>query len=61
LDGTRDRAALFEELGKQVTSGATPVFREGKPVIKPEEMREVLASQLEPCLMNLARLGVLTA
>ena len=61
LDGTRDRAALLEELGKQVTSGATPVFREGKPVIKPEEMREVLASQLEPCLMNLARLGVLTA
>ena len=61
LDGTRDRAALLEELGKQVTSGAVPIYRDGKPVTGPKEMHEVLASQLEPCLANLAALGVLIA
>ncbi len=61
LDGTRDRAALLEELGKRVTSGATPVYRDGKPVTEPKEMLEVMASQLEPSLVNLARLGVLIA
>ena len=61
LDGTRDRAALLEELGKLVTSGATPVYRDGKLVTDPKEALEVLASQLEPSLANLARLGVLIA
>jgi methyltransferase-like protein len=59
LDGTRDRAALLEELGKSVASGATAVYRDGQPVTDPKEALNVLASQLEPSLMNLARLGTL--
>jgi methyltransferase-like protein/cyclopropane fatty-acyl-phospholipid synthase-like methyltransferase len=61
LDGTRDRAALLEELGKCVFTGTTPVYRDGQPVTEPKEALKVLASQLEPSLMNLARLGVLIA
>jgi len=61
LDGTRDRAALLEELGKLVTSGATPLYREGKPVTELKTALEVLSRQLEPNLQILARLGVLTA
>ncbi len=59
LDGTRDRAALLEELGKRVTSGGPLVYRDGKPVTEPKEALEVLAAELEPSLLNLARLGVL--
>lgn len=59
LDGTRDREALRTELGKLVTSCATTIYCDGKPVKDPKKALEVMASQLEPSLSNLARLGLL--
>ena len=59
LDGTRDRAALLEELGKTVASGATPIYCDGNRVTDPKKALELLASQLETSLANLAKAGVL--
>lgn len=59
LDGTRDRAALLGELAKAVASGATPIYCDGNPVTDPKKVRELLASQLEVSLANLAKVGVL--
>jgi len=59
LDGTRDRAALLEELGKGVKAGSTPIYSDGKPVTDPEKALDVMAGQLEVSLANLARLGLL--
>jgi methyltransferase-like protein/2-polyprenyl-3-methyl-5-hydroxy-6-metoxy-1,4-benzoquinol methylase len=59
LDGTRDRAALLEELGKMVSSGETPIYRDGQLIIEPKEKISVLAEQLDTSLMSLARLGLL--
>ena len=58
LDGTRDRAALLEELGKTVMSGATPIYSDGKPV-EPQKAIEMLSTMLDTSLMSLARLGLL--
>ena len=59
LDGTRDRAALLEELGKGVRSGAIPIYSDGNRVTDPQKAAELLAAQLEPSLASLARLGLL--
>lgn len=59
LDGTRDRAALLEELGKGIRSGSIPIYSDGNPVTDPQKATELLAAQLEPSLASLARLGLL--
>ena len=59
LDGTRNRAALLEELGKGVRSGSIPIYSDGNPVTEPQKAAELLAAQLEPSLTSLARLGLL--
>jgi methyltransferase-like protein/2-polyprenyl-3-methyl-5-hydroxy-6-metoxy-1,4-benzoquinol methylase len=59
LDGTRDRSALLEELGKGVIAGTTPIYSDGKAVTEPKKAVEVLAAQLHPTLESLARLGLL--
>jgi hypothetical protein len=55
LDGTRDRAALLDELTRAVESGAVAVRLDGAPV------RKYLADRLEPSLAGLAKLGLLVA
>ena len=59
LDGTRDRKALLEQLGKTVASGATPIYNDGKQVVEPEKAVELLATTLDKSLVGLARLGIL--
>ncbi|HEV2319441.1 MAG TPA: methyltransferase regulatory domain-containing protein [Verrucomicrobiae bacterium] len=59
LDGTRDRPALLEELGRGVKAGSTPIYSNGKAVTEPQRAVEILAEQLHPTLESLARLGLL--
>lgn len=59
LDGTRDRPALLEDLGRLVTSGSTPVYCDGKLVTDPKRALEVLGGQLEASLASVAKLGLL--
>lgn len=61
LDGTRDRAALLEELGKTVASGAAVIHCDGNPVTDPKKALEQLAAQLDSNLASLAGLGLLIA
>jgi methyltransferase-like protein len=59
LDGTRDHAALLEELGKAVASGSTPIYNNGEHVTDLQEAVEFLPTQLQISLVSLARLGLL--
>jgi hypothetical protein len=59
LDGTRDRAALVEELSKGVAAGSTPIYCDGNLASDPEKALKLLATQLETSLASLARLGLL--
>ncbi|HEV2331434.1 MAG TPA: class I SAM-dependent methyltransferase [Verrucomicrobiae bacterium] len=59
LDGTRDREALLKELGAGVKAGSTPIYSDGKPITEPQKAVELLAAQLEPSLVSLARLGLM--
>ena len=61
LDGTRDRAALLEELGELVKSGAVPVINDGKPAADIHEALGYLRDGLDTNLAKLARLAVLVA
>jgi methyltransferase-like protein/trans-aconitate methyltransferase len=60
LDGTRDRAALLNELSERVKAGSTPIYSDGKQVVETEKALELLAAQLDVSLGSLARLGLLT-
>ena len=61
LDGTRDRAALVEDLGKLVRAGAVVVLFEGKPVRNIQAAMKSLADELEKNLNSLARSAILVA
>jgi hypothetical protein len=61
LDGTRDRAALLEDLGKMIKSGATVIYADGNPITEPKKALEQLAAQLESNLASLAALGLFIA
>jgi methyltransferase-like protein len=61
LDGTRDRAGLFRDLGQIVRSGAATFMHEGKPVTDAQEALRHLADGLEAYLKSLARSAVLIA
>jgi methyltransferase-like protein len=59
LDGTRDRAALLEDLGELVQCGAATLSHEGKPLCDVQEALKYLPSGLEASLTGLARSAVL--
>jgi methyltransferase-like protein/2-polyprenyl-3-methyl-5-hydroxy-6-metoxy-1,4-benzoquinol methylase len=59
LDGSRDRAALLNDLFASVESGAIAVEKDGEPVKNLQEVRQVLATELERNLEKLARLALL--
>lgn len=59
LDGRRDRPALLDALGALVASGEFTVHGGDGPVLDPALIRQVLASELEPCLGRLAGMALL--
>lgn len=61
LDGTRDRDALLEELGRLVVSGQIMIEREGRAISDTEAALNFLADELEHNLAAIARLALLTA
>jgi methyltransferase-like protein/cyclopropane fatty-acyl-phospholipid synthase-like methyltransferase len=61
LDGSRDRAALLEELVGLVESGELAVRGEENPVQEPQQVRELLAGELERQLVDLAERALLLA
>lgn len=61
LDGTRDRYALLEELGRLVVSGQIIIEREGKAISDTEAALNFLAGELDHNLAAIARLALLTA
>jgi methyltransferase-like protein len=61
LDGSRDRAALLEELVGLVESGELSV-RTGEDLVQdPQQVRELLAAELERQLVDLAERALLLA
>ena len=54
-DGSRDRAALVEELAKVVASGALSIKQQDKAITDPAGVRQVLAQAVESNLGGLAR------
>jgi methyltransferase-like protein/SAM-dependent methyltransferase len=61
LDGSRDRAALVESLVDAVQHESLAVERHGRRITEPEYLRAVLARELEPNLLRLARAALLVA
>ena len=61
LDGTRDRAALLNELAGLVKSGAVTMGQDGASVPDREKALQILSQGLEPNLEKLARLALLVA
>ncbi len=61
LDGSRDRSALLEELGRLVESGQVIMRREGQEIFDTREALKVLAEELEQNLARIARLALLVA
>lgn len=59
LDGTRDRAALLDELVKFVMSGQMNMQVESQPVTDCDTARKILESSLEHELIRLARSALL--
>jgi len=53
LDGTRDRAALLDELCEVVGNGAFAVAERGEPISDPARIRVAVAEMLAPGLQNL--------
>ncbi len=59
LDGSRDRAALLNDLGALVESGVVSVQKDGEPVTDPREVQTLLATELEQNLVKVAQLALL--
>jgi methyltransferase-like protein len=61
LDGTRDRAAIVEQLMRCVADGTFAIGRADQPLHDPTQVRAILTEALEPCLRRLARHALLWA
>lgn len=59
LDGTRDRAALVNELTEVALSGALTVRKENAPITDREGVHAALASIIDEALARVAGMGVL--
>jgi len=58
LDGTRDRAALLDDLTTFVVSGGASTPQNDQPIEEPQAVRQRLAAGLEQKLAELARLAL---
>jgi len=54
LDGTRDRAAILNDLVQKSLTGDLKVAKDGQPITSEEEIRTALQSVLDPAINNLA-------
>ena len=61
LDGTRDRAALLDDLAGEVTAGRLRLDRDGQPVRAADDVTATLAAILDQALANIARQALLVA
>ena len=61
LDGTRDRAALVEDLAGAVAAGRLKLESNGRPVIEPAAVREALVPTLRQSLQRIADQALLIA
>jgi methyltransferase-like protein/2-polyprenyl-3-methyl-5-hydroxy-6-metoxy-1,4-benzoquinol methylase len=61
LDGTRDRAALLQELRALFESGEFTIEQSGRAVRDPTVLEGLIRSELEPTLRRLAGLALLMA
>jgi methyltransferase-like protein len=61
LDGTRDRAALLEEVVRMVQAGVLAAKREGQALQDPALIRESVGNALGPLLQKLARMAFLVS
>jgi methyltransferase-like protein/cyclopropane fatty-acyl-phospholipid synthase-like methyltransferase len=61
LDGSRDRAALLDDLAALVESGALTLRTDGSPAHDGRHVREQLAAELERQLMDLGERALLVA
>ena len=59
LDGTHDRAALFDGLSKQLAEGALVVERAGAPIQDAGEAHKLLAEEIEQALDGFAHAALL--
>jgi methyltransferase-like protein/cyclopropane fatty-acyl-phospholipid synthase-like methyltransferase len=59
LDGTRNRAALVEELIKVAQTGQLNVQKDGLTLTDPKEIGTALSSVMEQALANVARMALL--
>jgi len=58
LDGTRDRAALIEELSTLVASNELAIQQEGVEVRDPSTVRAIMTQAVDNSLVTLARAGL---
>ena len=59
LDGTRNRAALVEELTKVAQTGQLNVQKDGMTLYEPKDISGALSSVMEQALANVARMALL--
>jgi SAM-dependent methyltransferase len=55
MDGSRTEAELLDDLIDAVVSGAIRIAKDARPVVEPEEIRPLLAEQLEQTLQFMTR------
>lgn len=61
LDGTRDRAALLDEMSRLVSDGTLVVQQEGRQVDEGEPLKAILGDALDRCLSRFAKAAVCVA
>jgi methyltransferase-like protein/SAM-dependent methyltransferase len=61
LDGQRDRGQLVELLVQYIGRNGIVLQRDGRPVDDPNQLRALIAEELEPNLRNFAAAGLLVA
>ncbi|HEV3416511.1 MAG TPA: class I SAM-dependent methyltransferase [Pirellulales bacterium] len=59
LDGRHDRSAIIEALVEPVAAGKVAARFAGKPLTNPRQIRPILAEQVEACLNDFVRHGLL--
>jgi methyltransferase-like protein len=61
MDGTRDRAAILDQMTGLIASGEVAVHREGQPLEDAGEAVQFMTEHFEESLARMARLALLVA
>jgi SAM-dependent methyltransferase len=54
LDGTRDQAAIVDNLANEVAAGRLKLIADGEPIVEPSEVRNALGSSVKSSLVRMA-------